>query len=78
MAEVHTANWAGEEDGGATGGGGMGSTGGIQGGGLQGDKKRKRVQKIGGVWGRNPTGCGNPVDQARNLCSSVRFQRSKE
>ena len=68
----------GRRIGGATGGGSMGSGGGVQGGGLQGDKKRKRVQEVGGVWGRNPAGCGNPVDQAKNLCGSVGCQRSKE
>ena len=56
----------------------MGSGGGVHGGGLQGDKKRKRVQKVGGVWGGNPAGCGNPVDQAKNLCGSVGCQRLKE
>ena len=56
----------------------MGSGGGVQGGGLQGDKERKRAQNVGGVWGRNPAGYGNPVDQAKNLCGSVGCQRSKE
>ena len=56
----------------------MGSGGGVKSGGLQGDKKRKRVQIIGGVWGRNPAGCGNPVDQAKNLCGPVGCQGSKE
>ena len=41
-------------------------------------KKRKRIQKVGGVWGRYPAGCGNPVDQAKNLCGSVWCQRTKE
>ena len=56
----------------------MGSRGGVQGGGLQGDKKRKGIQKVGGVWGRNSAGCGNPVDQTKNLCGSLGCQRSKE
>ena len=78
VAEVHTTNKAGENDGRATGGGSMGGGGGIQSGGLQGDKKRRRVQKIGGVWGRNPAGCGNPVDQAKSLCGAVGYQGSQE
>ena len=56
----------------------MGSGGGVQGGGLQGDKERGRVQKVDGVWGRNPAGCGNPVDHAKNQCGSVGCQGSKE
>ena len=44
----------------------------------KGDKKRGRVQKIGGVWGRNPARCGNPVDQAKSLRGSVGCQGSRE
>ena len=52
--------------------------GGLKIGGLQGDKKRGQVQKIGGVWGGNPAGCGKPVDQAKSPCGAVGFQGSQE
>ena len=68
----------GRRTGGGTGGGSMGEGGGIQSGGLQGDKKRRQVQKIGGVWERNPAGCGNPVDQAKGLCGAVGCQGLQE
>ena len=78
VAEVHTEDKAGGKDGRATGSGSMGSGGGIQSVGLQGDKKRGREQKIGVVRGRNPAGCGNPVDQAKSLRGSVGCQGSQQ
>ena len=76
MAEVHSENEAGQKDGGATAVGSMGDGGGIQSGGVQRDKKRRVVQEINGIWGRNPTGGRNPVDQATGLCNSFGGRRS--
>ena len=78
MAELNTEIKAGQKDGRATGSGSMGSRGGIQSRSLQGDKKWGRVQEIGGIWGRNPAGCRNPVDQAMSLHDSVGGQGSEE
>ena len=78
VAEVHTTTKAGEKTWGATGGGSMGGGGGIRSVGLQGVKRGRRVQKIGGVWGRNPSGCGNPVAQGKSLCAALGCQGSQE